>query len=277
MKCQQCGYENPDSATVCEQCQTELVKEEGNLTATAVETNEETPKKEKKPLPKITIKPETKEKVGHAMKEALHYIVQMILHPKQEIEMLSWGAMGFITLCIAFVHILWLYILQKGCLTMITMMTYFMPVRLPIKMSLFSTIMGGILITVIVLALIAVLVAISQMSNKEKFNIKRCVTKAINIHLVPTMLLLIGTVIAAFWFNAGIVCFVVVFIALFMNIVFLFKNSNTYLAYIVVTLAMVLLIVTVFYIIRYCISTWTINGADIDTFFDSIIHYYFSV
>lgn len=285
MKCQQCGHENPESAIVCEQCNAELVKEEGVLTATEMEETpqEEANKEEVKtdpvkiPKPKITIKPETKEKFGNACKEAMHFIGQTILHPKQEMQKISWGAMGVVALCIAVVNILWLYILQRGLITALTIMTQFMPIHMPIKMSSLVTILGGMIMTVVIVILLAMLVMIGQASHKERVNVKLSVANAMDIYLVPTLLLLISTVVAAFWFNAGLVCFIVVFIALFMNVVFLFKESNSYLAYFVVTIAIVALLFVVIFVIQQCCVSWTINGANMETFFKNIFTYYFSM
>ena len=260
MKCPACGKTIAKKVKVCKHCGVELldgelvVVETDDVNETVNEPMVDEEVKQKAKL--VSIKPETMEKAKDSLTNAFQYIFHTIAHPSAEKMPLDLTQVICVDGIISIVYILWLYILQRGVLEIIPIYDATGPARI----SSIATILGGIALALGMVVLVGFIVAINKFVKKEKLDIIGILQDTTHIILVPSMLLLLATIVAAFWFQIGVFLFCVTFVSLLMNIVLLFKDNNNYFSYIVVSVTIALMIFLIYYVLGYCVESWTIAG-----------------
>ena len=274
MKCPTCGKTVAKKASVCKHCGVDLLAKEPTnevveIVTEVVEEPVVTEHSEKKPK-FISIKPETTEKVKTNFLNAFKYIAHAITHPSAEKMPLDLTQIICVDSIIAIVYILWLYIVQRGML--LTYIKGYDEIALT-KISSVTTIIGGIALVFGLVLLVSFIVAIKNFVRKEKIDLISILQDATHILLVPSMLLLLATVIAAFWFSIGVFFFCVTFVSLFMNIVLLFKDNNNYFSYIIVSITIAMMIFLIYYVLYFCAENWTASGQKIGDILKGLIMY----
>ena len=275
MKCPTCGKTVAKSAKVCKHCDADLLAKESKLEKTeeVVEVVEEVTttgpavEKNDRKLKLVTIKPETTEKVKTSFTNAFKYISHAILHPSAEKIPMDLPQIACVNGIHAIIYILWLYIIQKGLLEAMNIYDASGPARI----SSLSTVVGGIVLACGLLALVSFIVFIKDFVRKEKIEVVGILQDATHILLVPSMLLLLATIVAAFWFSIGVFFFCVTFVSLLMNVVLLFKDNNNYFSYIIVSVTIAVMIFLIYYVLSSCVENWTIAGHRVGDMLKNII------
>lgn len=269
-RCEGCGFENPDDAVVCEQCQkplTATVTGEEGKQAEAPSAHGKNKQREIR-MPKINISDETKAQVKNIFGEALQYIGDTILHPGKTSYEIQGGALGCIGIIMGLISMLWLYIVQRGL-----QMAIFSTVASRIHMSWLYTLLFGLALTLMLLVVSFIIALLAQFVQKSKKSVKTAAVEAVHTCIIPMTLLLISTIIAAFWFTAGIFCFCVVFVAYIMNIVLLFGSHQNYLSYVAVTIALSLVLFATALMVAQLIRQWTLDGYPLNSVSGSLLEF----
>jgi len=269
MKCAKCGHENPETNVVCEVCGQPLVDESvsspitlttepdltdldeviGNTpTAQAPEAKEEpvaepeatepTEEDEKESkftmpkvnMPKIHISDETKKTILGALKESVTYFGYSVIHPGKTKYQVDGKSLGVIGLYSVIINWLFLYIVQRGL-----QQSFLSGFSAKVTSSFGLTFLYAVLMSLLFWVVGLLLGCVATLIQKEKISIKHALVDATHVTIIPMVLLLAATVISAFFFKVGFICYSVVFIAYLMNIMMLFKNAQNYISYLAVT------------------------------------------
>mgnify|MGYP004444749787 CR=1 FL=1 len=265
MKCPNWGFENADTAKFCEKCGEPFAEKEETPVETPAEQpqpepetqpeEEKTEPKAKKQAPKIQISDETKQKISAEAGNTFKYLGRTILHPSVKQYDTSWSTFGIVTLMMWIVNWLWLYIMERGLIQ-----TIFGPVSGEVKNSMLLSSGYAFLMAIVFVFAASLLAFITQFINKDRKSFKRAVADGVHVCVVPTVLLLVATVVGAFWYTIGMYCVFVAFIAFFMNLVQLFAGHQNYLSYILVTLTMTAIMIAFVWIGAQVIGGWEIGG-----------------